>query len=262
MKIIIERIRYTQLRNDEYLQLVRFIINIGEKYDNEKLYLDKAYGELSAFLPLLNAIKVFKRKNDRISEMKNLNIERNTLLKSINKTVAGLDHADLPEIKEYSKKLMTFLEKHQSKTIPLANRTIESARLMKMKTDYNESTDIQIAFQVLGLQAIIDRLFAVNREYSALFCEYIVEKSMEKRIDMVDFRKNCTKALGQYFDAIQYCAFTHEENDYQPLVNKLKLLNAYCNQQLKARATRRKRGKKVLKEPSIKLSKVEKNELF
>jgi hypothetical protein len=227
MKMLIERIRYTELRNNEFIQVIIFIIDICKKYDNEKLHLEKAYEELVAFRLLLKAVTVSERKNKKISDMRNLDIERNTLIKSINKTIEGLERVCLPEINKHSKILTTFLEKYKLKKIFLASRTEESERLRIMEADYNTSTDIQIAFQAFGLQPVINRLFAANREYNDLFSEYISEKSNKKRIDIVSLRKNCTKALIQYLNAIQYCAFAHKENDYQPLINVLKQFNAY-----------------------------------
>ncbi|MDR0604412.1 MAG: hypothetical protein LBG80_08945, partial [Bacteroidales bacterium] len=57
--------------------------------------------------------------------------------------------------------------------------------------------------------------------------------------------------LGQYFDAVQYCAFANEHIDYNPLINELKQLSAYYNQQLKARATRRKNNQATDGESTI-----------
>jgi hypothetical protein len=256
MKTTIERIRFSQLWNNEFLQVVIYIIDICSKYDNKKLYLDKSYEELSSFKPLLETIGVSERKNEKLSNMSRLDVERDMLIKCINKVVNNYNEVDIPEIQKHAELLFTLLDKHQSKTIPLANRTGESERIQKLETEYKSSSAIQASFQALGLYPVVTRLFAANKEYNILFQEYIREKSLEERIDMVDLRKKCTKALGQYFDAIQYCAFAYEENDYQPLINELKQISAYYNQQLKARATRCKNGKKVLEEPPIELPEI------
>jgi hypothetical protein len=44
--------------------------------------------------------------------------------------------------------------------------------------------------------------------------------------------------MTQYLDAVQYSAFVYENIDHNPLINELKQLSVYCNQQLKARAAR------------------------
>jgi hypothetical protein len=124
-----------------------------------------------------------------------------------------------------------------------------SERLYKLEREYKASPNIQSAFQTLSLHPIITHLFEVNREYDTMLQEYIEETSEAERINMADLRKVCIKALGQYFDAIEYCVFDHEENDYQPLIKDLEKLNFYYNQQLKARATR---SKKTINERPIK----------
>jgi hypothetical protein len=255
MKVVIERIRYIWLWNNEFLQVVTYIIGICSKYDNEKLHLGKSYEELVSFRPILDAMTVSVRKNEKIANMGQLDTERYSLMKGVNEIVETFDELEIPEIHKHSGILMGLFEKHQTKTIPLATRASESERLQKLETEVNSSPEIQSAFEALGLQPVIKRLFAANKEYSNLFYEYISEKSAEEHIDIADLRKKCTKALTQYYDAVQYCAFAHEENDYQPLVNELKKLSTYYNQQLKARATRRKNGKKISEEEPIELPK-------
>ncbi|MDR2286515.1 MAG: DUF6261 family protein [Prevotellaceae bacterium] len=111
---------------------------------------------------------------------------------------------------------------------------------MWVETDINASAEIQTALSNFGLRPVMNRLFAANKEYDALFREYITEKSTEEHIDVAELRKKCTKALGQFFDAVQYCAFAYEDVDYSPLINELEQLSVYYNQRLRARATRRK----------------------
>jgi hypothetical protein len=251
MKVKIERIRYTSLRMDEFVPVAIYTVDICGKYNNEALHLGKSYGELSAFRPVLESVKVYMRKNKKLTRLGKLDEERDVLIRCVNNTVNSFDNVDIPEIYERCEILSNLLEKHKAKTIANDNRTAETERLQKLETEINASAEIKAAFAQFGLQTVVNRLFAANREYDALFREYIAEKSAEERIDTVDLRKNCTKALGQYFDAVQYCAFANESIDYKLLINELMQLNAYYSQQLKARATRRKNGKTVDEEPPI-----------
>jgi hypothetical protein len=251
MKVKIERIRYGNLRTDEFVLVAIYIIDICGKYDNEVLYLGKSYGELSEFRSALESIRVYVRRNEKITRLGKLDDERDTLIRCIISVVNGFGDIDIPEIYANHEILSTVLEKHKAKTIANDSRTSETERLQKLETDINASSEIQTAFTKFGLQIVVNRLFAANKEYDALFREYISEKSTEERINTQELRRDCTKALTQYFDAIQYCAFAHEDIDYNPLINELKQLSAYYNQQLKARATRRKNGKQTDEEPPI-----------
>jgi hypothetical protein len=243
MKVKIDRPYYSRLRNDEYTLVALHTIGICGKYDNKMLYLDKSYNELYTFYPVLESIKVHERKNMKIAQLNDLDMERDILITCTNNVVKGFRNVELPEITPHYDTLDKLLNVHQAKTIAGDNRLSETERLLKLEADIKDSEVAQIALQAFGLQPVITRLFASNKEYDVLFREYISEKSTKEHIDVLALRRSCTKALGQYFDAIQYCAFAHEDLDYTPLVNELNQLSAYINQQLKTRATRRKSGK-------------------
>ncbi|MDR0844889.1 MAG: DUF6261 family protein, partial [Tannerella sp.] len=136
-------------------------------------------------------------------------------------------------------------------TIAKASRAAETERLLMLEADIQASPAIQDALAAFGLTRVVERLFEASREYENLFGEFIAEKGAEERIDVALLRKTCTKALTQFFDALEYSAYYHESLDYRPLINELTWLNQYYNQQLKARETRRKNGKKTDEEPPI-----------
>jgi hypothetical protein len=251
MKEKIERIRYAYLRVDEFTLVAVYTIDICMKYNNEAMYLGKSYNELSSFRPALESLHVNVRKNEKMTRLGKLDTERGTLIRCVNNVVNDFEDIDIPEINECHEVLSTLLNKHKTKTIASDSRTSETERLHKLDADVNASYSAIAAFEKFGLQTVVARLFASNREYDALFREYIADESAKERIDVTELRRNCTKALGQYLDAVQYCAFAYENIDYRPLINELKQLSAYYNQQLKARATRRKNGKTTDEEPPI-----------
>jgi hypothetical protein len=251
MKVKIERIRYTSLRLDEFILVAIYTIDICGKHNNTVLHLDKSFGELLSFRPVLESLRVYVRKNDKMTRLGTLDDERGALIICVNNVVSAFEDINIPETRENYEILFTLLDNHKSKTIASDSRTSETERLQKLEADINASPEIQSAIAKLGLQPVVTRLFASNKEYDALFREYIAEKSAKERVDTAELRKNCTKALGQYFDAVQYCAFAYEDIDYNPLIRELKQLSAYYNQQLKTRATRRKNGKATDEEPAI-----------
>jgi hypothetical protein len=253
MKIKIERPDYSHLRNDEFTLIVIYIILICSKYDNKKLFLEKSYEELVAFLPLLEAMNVYVRKNEKVDRLSKLDVERDTLINCIYKAVKAFKQVEISEISTIYDILSALLDAHQAKTIATDNRISETERLLKLEAAVKASADVQKALKGFGLQTIADRLFEANKEYNTLFQNYIAEKSVEEHVDVAALRKSCIKALGQYFDAVQYCAFAYEENDYSGLVKELSQIAGYVNQQLKIRATRRKNNKDTSEDTPIKL---------
>jgi hypothetical protein len=251
MKVKIGRIRYSRLRLDEFILVAIYIIDICGKHNNETLHLGKSYDELRAFRPGLESLKVYIRKNEKLVRLGKLDDERDTLIRCVNNVADGYEGLNFPEIRTNYEILSSLLDAHKAKTIASDSRTSETERLQKLEADVNASADKQAVFEQFGLRPVVNRLFAANREYDALFREYIAEKSAEEHINTGELRRNCTKALTQYFDAVQYCAFAYEDLDYNPLINELNQIGAYYNQQLKARETRRQNSKTTDEEQLI-----------
>jgi hypothetical protein len=251
MKIKIIRVHYAHSRNDEFPIIYWQTVSICSKYDMENLHLAKSYGELSAFGPDMESLTIYLRKNEKLAMAGQLDVERDILINTTNRVVKAYEDVTLPEIEGHFDVLNTLLTKHQARTIAAASRAAETERLQLLENEVTALPAVQTALAAFGLTPVVARLFAANREYDTLFREYITEKSGEQRIDVTQLRRQCTKALTQFFDALQYCAYVYEELDYMPLINELVQLNEYYNRQLNARITRRKNGKKTDEEPSI-----------
>jgi hypothetical protein len=253
MKVKIERVPYPSFRNDEFPTVYGQTIHICEKHDMRRLYLEKTYDELISFRPTIESLTVYLRKNAKLAHIGSLDVERDKYTQTLNKIVRDFEQAStyLPEFHPHYEILEALLAKHNTKTIAAASRAAETERLLRLEADVRADSTIQTAFDVFGLTPVIKRLFEANHEYEDCFEQYIAEKSEEQRIDVSLLRRECSKALVQFFDAVQYSAFIYEDIDYMPLINELIKLNQYYIQQLKARATRRQNGKKTNEEPPI-----------
>lgn len=252
MKIIIDRVHYAELRNDEFPIVYEQTLGICAKHNPVYLRLEKSYGELASFSEPFRALTVYMRKNEKLTQAGKLDVERDMLVTSIGRVVKGFGHIALPDTVAHVELLDALIEKHKFRTIAVSSRAAETERLLMFEADIVAGGQtVQEALSAFGLTAAIARLFAVNREYDTLFREYIAGKSEEQRIDVASLRKGCSKAIAQFFDAVQYSAYLYEDLDYTPLANELNLLNRYYNQQLKARTARRKNGKKTDAEPPI-----------
>jgi hypothetical protein len=251
MNIKISRVHYSNLRLYEFATAYDQTISICEKHDINTLHLSKSYGELVAFRPIIESLKVYLRKNQKLERVGKLDNERDILINITIRVVKAYSSAVMPEINIHQRQLNALLTKHNAKTIASDSRASETERLRMLEVDINASTDIQNALSSLGLTPIIVRLFETNREYDILFKEYIAEKGAEQNIDTSLLRQNCSKSLTLFLDSVQYSAYIYEDLDYMPLINELIKLNQYYSQQLKSRATRRKNSSKTEKEQPI-----------
>ncbi len=251
MKTKIVRPHYVNLRNNEYPLAAERTISIAEKYSVQEMKLGRSFGILSGFRPRLQAMKVYVRKNKKIEAAGLLDSERDTLVKAFRGVVKAQVDVELPQVKPHCALLNELLDSHKTQTIAGDGLSTETERLNNLEKDIIAGQGIQTAIAALNLQDIVARMFDANREYETLFREIIAEKSVAEHIDIPALRRECNKALGQFFDAIQYCAFEHEDIDYVGLVNEINQLNNYYRTQLKARAIRRKNGKDTDKEEPI-----------
>lgn len=251
MNVKISRPNYPALRNSEFPVVAEQTFGIVEKSNPENKHLGKSFAVLIAFRAPLNALSVFMRKNAKLEAAGKLDFERDTLINGFYKVVSGFENIDLPQIKPNFETLDALLDKHKARTIAADGRASETERLTMLEKDIAGNPAAQAAIEAFGLLPVVQRLFEANKEYDVAFREYIAEKGTEERIDVPTLRRDCTKALGQFFDAVQYCAFAHEDIDYTDLAKELNKLNEYYIAQLKARATRRKNGKNTDSEQPI-----------
>jgi hypothetical protein len=251
MKIKIIRIRYGNLRNDEFVAAYKQTIDICEAHNIHVLRVEKSYGELSSLRSEIDGLKVQLRTNSLLSQMTATDFERDLLINGITRVVKSYQALDFPEITPYVKLLSPLLERHDTRTIAAAARTVETERLDKLEKEINADAALQEAFAKLNLASAVQRLFESNQQYKNLFRQYIAESGAEPTVNIVELRSRCTKALMQFFDAVEYSSYLYDDLDYAPFVAEATRLHQYYNQQLKARETRHKNGKKTSEEPPI-----------
>ena len=252
MKLKIERVHHSHLRNNEFPTVFLQTVRIGRKHNPQALKLEKSFGELESFVATIDEMEVYVRKYEKLSLAGDLDMERDLLSNTVYKVTKDFGNIDLPEIRVHFDVLHPIIEKHRTKTVAGSTRAAETKRILMLENDINAGeAPVAAAVAAFGLTAVVARLFAANKEYDAIVSAYIAEKSETQRINVVELRSGATKALTQFFDAVQYSAYVHEDLDYRPLANELGELNRYYAQQLKARISRRKAGKKTAEEAPI-----------
>jgi hypothetical protein len=252
MKILIDRLHHANLRNNEFPTVYHQTLNICRKHDPEALHLEKSFAELESFAVLIDAMDVCVRRYKKLLLAGELDMERDRLSNAVYKVTKNYGNVDLPDIREHFDLLSPIVEKHRTKTVAGSTRTAETKRILMLENDVNAGgAAVAAALAAFGLTTVTVRLFAANREYDAIISAYIAEKSEAQKLNIAELRRGATKALTQFFDAVQYSAYIYEDLDYRPLVSELSELNRYYSQQLKARASRRKAGKKTIDEEPI-----------
>ncbi|MDR2887504.1 MAG: DUF6261 family protein [Bacteroidales bacterium] len=244
MKQTIARVHYKDLWNSEFPNAAQRTIAIAGKYDMNEMHLGKSYGNLAVFLPqLANMIKSVG-KNEKLAKANEIDRERDTLIKVSYKIVKCFKPVRIDMFANAYKAVSGMFEKHRAGSIAGASITSQSERITALEKDYNENTAVRNAAAALGIAPLLERLFAANKEYEILFRDYIADKSAEQHIDISALRSSCSKAIGMFFDSVEYCTYQHDDVDYNPLVNELNTLNNYYRTRIKTRTTLRKNNRK------------------
>ena len=81
---------FRELWNSEYTLFVNQLVTIFQKYPIEALHLAKAFGKVLALLPQLAKIKAQELSNAISNQLRDLDNERDTLIKAIVDQVKAL----------------------------------------------------------------------------------------------------------------------------------------------------------------------------
>ncbi len=250
MKTIINRLRLQSLRNSEYSMFVNQNVAIATKYNLVDLHLKKSFDRVAAMMPDLEKIKAQELSNVLSNILRDLDNERDTLLKAMVAQTKAMSKLSLISIAPHVVVLNRFLDIH-GRDIAKANYNAETERINNMLADYDAKADVIAAFAGLNLNILIDQLRTVNTQFATLFLQRTGEEAANEKVDSRAIRVETDKALTAFYDAFEFCSTEYNDLDYATPANELNTLIDYYKTQLKARATRRSQGEDVSVEAPI-----------
>ena len=246
----IARLSFRELWNSEYTLFVNQLVIIFQKYPIEALHLAKAFGKVLALLPQLAKIKAQELSNAISNQLRDLDNERDTLIKAIVGQVKAMGKISLASIAPHVVVMNRFLDIH-GRDIDSANYSSETNRMNDLLADYDGKPEVQAAAVALNLKMLFDQLRVVNTQFATLFLQRNAENAAVEVVDSQAIRTETDKALTAFFDAFEFCSSEYEELDYATPANEMNDLTNYYKTQLKARSTRRNSGKDVSTEKPI-----------
>jgi hypothetical protein len=246
----ITRLSLRELWSSEYTLFVNQFITIFQKYPIGALHLTKAFGRVTALLPQLAKIKAQELSNAITNQLRDLDNERDTLIKAIVEQMKALGKLSLSSVAPHVVVMNRFLDIH-GRYVASANYSSETNRLNDLLADYDGKTDVQAAAAALNLKMLFDQLRVVNTQFASLFLQRTAEDATVEKVDTQAIRTEIDKALTAFVDAFEFCSAEYEELDYATPANELNVLTKYYKAQLKARSTRRNSGIDVSTEKPI-----------
>jgi len=246
----IARVSLREFWNSEYTLFVNQLVIIFMKYPVEVLHLAKAFGRVTAMLPQLAKIKAQELSNAISNQLRDLDNERDALIKAIVGQVKNMGKLSMASIAPHVVVLNRFLDIH-GRDIDTANYSSETTRTNNLLADYDAKPDVQAAAVALNLKMLFDQLRVVNTQFATQFLQRTSEDAAVEVVDTQAIRSETDKALTGFFDAFEFCSSEYDELDYATPANEMNDLTNYYKAQLKARITRRNSGKDVSTETPI-----------
>ena len=250
METKINRLQLNHLWNSEYTRFVNQVVDVFVKYDSEKLHLQKAFVKLLNVLPDLEKVKAQELSNALSNSLQELGNDRANLIKAIFMNAKILGRLTLPSVAPHIVVLKRFLKIHGS-DISDANYNSATERTIKLLVDYEAKADVKAAAEAAGLKLLFDNLSVVNTQFANLYLQRAEEDADKEIVDTRTIRSETDKILTTFFNAFEFCSSEYDEPDYTTPANRLNEVIDLYKTQLKARATRRKAGEDVSKEPAI-----------
>ena len=124
----IARLTFRELWNSEYTLFVNQLVIIFQKYPIEALHLAKAFGKVLALLPQLAKIKAQELSNAISNQLRDLDNERDTLIKAIVGQVKAMGKISLASIAPHVVVMNRFFDIH-GRDIDSANYSSETNRM-------------------------------------------------------------------------------------------------------------------------------------
>ena len=250
METKINRLQLNHLWNSEYTRFVNQVVDVFDKYDPEKLHLQKAFGKLLHVLPDLEKVKAQELSNAHSNSLQELGNDRANLIKAIFMNAKILGRLRLLSVAPHIIIIKRFLKIHGS-DISDANYNSATERTIKLLVDYEAKADVKAAAEAAGLKLLFDNLSVVNTQFANLYLLRAEEDGDKEIVDTRAIRNETDKILTAFFNAFEFCSSEYDEPDYTTPANRLNEVVDLYKTQLKARATRSKAGEDVTKEPAI-----------
>ena len=246
------KFRFPGLWNSEYPVVVNRLIDITGAHDPQALRLQRSFDRLAEFRPLLAKIEAQERTDRDSAQLSEDDQQRDTLYNVIRTVAKTFQRTPIATVSEHAARIMTALKKHGN-DVPAANYTAETKRLYDVTNDFTAQPDVMASLEALALLPLFERMSELNAEFDRLFMQRNRRQAETEKVDIRAIRVECDKAIGNLWNAIEFCISEYGETEYLPLVNAINTLNAYYKQQLAARSTRRKAKKEVSAEKPIEI---------
>lgn len=230
-----------QLRNDEFPDVVEYVLEIAAKHFPAELKIEGFYNLLLEKRSLLDN---FSEKSEPLAYKDMINderVQRMELIRAILLHMKAADKAAIISLTDARAKVNPWVENH------LADLKTQNLKVINRKTgdflrEYDENTELASAATELGVHVYVDKLKMLQQSLKTNGALRTADNATKRSVDRQSNKKELILALKNFFSAIDLAQVEHTAIDYTPLINELGEFLVTYRTLVKSRGTRAKKS--------------------
>lgn len=228
-----------QLRNDEFPDVVDFMLDIVVKHKPAELKIEGFYNRLLEKQPLLEEFS----KDSNLAPQKELidseRKERWQVILAIKQHAIAAERAAIDTQADARLKVIPLVNNHLTDLTPKNQKVINRA-VVDFLREYDENAELIPAAKILGIDVYIDKLKTLQQSLNANIAARRKSKSSKRTVKLQNIRLELGNTVGRLFSAIEVAQVDNPALDYTPLINELGELMVTYSALVKGRSTRAK----------------------
>lgn len=228
--------RLGNYRNSEFLQYMKDVLELVNRYDVHLLGLTEQHDALATLTDKLDAVFQQEQRNKITQELLDLDAKRDRIYKGIKSVLEGYaNHFNVIE-QEAAKRLLFNLNSYGN-NVTRMNYQAETAIIDSMLADWNTETTMQEAVILLQLSEWVSELQRINTLFNKRYLVRVSDTAANPIMSFSRLRPDCLTAYRMLIARMKAFAILETNDVYEQLVNEINELAKQYNLVVKLRSS-------------------------
>ena len=229
-------IHYPKLRNNEFIQFIKLLVEILNSNDPEILKVKAQCDDLSALLATLSALFKPDLGSAITQELQEIDARRDTAMTGIEMQIKTFTYYFEAEKREAANLLGSSLTTYGS-GISRMNYQAETSTLTSIIQKWESDADLSAALTTLGLTAWLTELKFANILFQERYIARLKDDANSPEEKTIELRKDIIQSYRTLLAHLQAHATLSTDNSYDPVINQTNQLIEQYNKLVAARGT-------------------------
>jgi hypothetical protein len=234
-------IYYKSLRNSEFIQFIRYVLEIVESNDPEVLKVKSQVDDLKALLDHLNLIYKPDLYNAITSELRTLDQRRDNAFIGIKTYLRSYKYYFEEPVRHAAKLLLDSLAGYGTR-ISRMNYQAESSVLESIIARWQNKPDLAAAIDALNLKSWVAEMKTANNLFNSRYLDRIKDDAKAPDIKVTDLRKEIIQSYRELISHIEAYATLSDETIYFDITKQINQLIGEYQHLIVARSKKKAEG--------------------